>query len=157
MSVPVHVALESNCGTQVIAWVDAPIERLMTHCEADPGCAIEVHGFSCEDWSVLITRLRRTLAASGCCAVECRRRGRQRMECRFEVELDAAIELYCGLVTAGLELTELSHRVLTQMCVVRAHCGEFEQRARWISVRVVMSFIGMEDETELLQVMHASA
>jgi hypothetical protein len=142
--------------TGVIAETRAPIERMMTRCDGEPGCAIEVHGFSLEERSVVLARLQRALVASGCCVINHRRRGRRRIEHSFEIELDAALELYCGLVQAGLEMSERSHRVLTQLCVLRVHGCMLDGPAGRVSVRVVTSFLRVDEELELLQVMAAS-
>jgi hypothetical protein len=125
------------------------------------GCVIEVHSFSLEERNAMLPRVYRVLAASGCWTVGYKRRGRRTLEYSFEVELGAVVELYCGLVQAGLEMTEVSHRALTELCVVRTH----EQALRSarglgphvVSVRLVMSFLDAEEEVELAAVMAASA
>src|SRR5579875_960087 len=107
--------------------------------EQDCRCVIQVHGFSCEDRNVLLVRLYRAFAASGCWTVGYRRRGRRSVEYSFDLELGQAVELYCGLVEAGLELTESSHRTLTDVCVLRAHQALSHGPSRCVRVRVVTS------------------
>jgi hypothetical protein len=127
----------------------------MTRCAGESGCAVELHGFSFERRSVVLGRLHRAFAASGCCAIGYRRRGRQRIECSFEIELDAALELYCAILEAALELTEASHRALTGVCVLRAHQRILNGPARFVHVRLVTSFIGLEEDAELFEAMPA--
>jgi hypothetical protein len=132
----------------------------MTRCEDEPGCAIEVHGFSFEEQGVVLRRLRRGFVASGCWTVGYRRRARG-VEFSLNVGLDAAMEMYCGLVAAGLELTGVSHRVLTELCVLgvneRMSGGRSRRCSRRVNVRIVTSFIRVEKEMELWQVIAASA
>ena len=108
----------------------------------------------------MLPRLYKALAASGCWTVRCRRWGRQAVEYSFEVELSAALELYCGLVEAGLELTEVSHRALTELCLLRSHDRALRGAGcltpRLVSVRLMMSFVAAE-EMEVAAVMAASA
>jgi hypothetical protein len=127
----------------------------MTRCDGESGCAVELHGFSFERRSVVLGRLHRAFAASGCCTISYRRGGRQRIECSFEIELDAALELYCAMLQSGLELTEASHRALTGVCVLRAHQRMLNGPARLVRVRLVTSFIGLEEDTELFEAMAA--
>ncbi len=84
-----------------------------------------------------------------------KRRGRRRIECSLEIELDAAMELYCGLMGAGLELTEVSHRVLTEVCVLRAHHRMLSGPPRLLRVRLVTSFIRIDEEAELFEAIAA--
>jgi hypothetical protein len=78
-----------------------------------------------------------------------RRLGTRALEYRFEVELAAMVDLYCGLAQAGLEMTEVSHRALTELCVVRTHervlRGAPCSTPRVVSVRLRMSFVDREE------------
>jgi len=108
------------------------------------GCVIEVHGCSLEERTSLQQRLFKVLMACGCCAVRYKRFGARALEYSFEVELAAMLEFYCGLVQAGLEMTDVSHRALTEVCVLRSHeqvlCGKRCLAARAVCVRLMMSF-----------------
>jgi len=109
----------------------------------------------------MLPRLYKALAASGCWMVNCRRSGRRVLEYSFDIELHAAIQLYCGLAQAGVEMTELSHRALTGLCVLQRH--EQMQRGcrgltpRVVSVRLRMSFVDAEEEMGVAAVIAASA
>lgn len=109
------------------------------------GCVIEVYGVALEERGALLQRLFKALAACGCCTVGCRRCGARALEYRFEVELAAMVELYCGLAQAGLEMTELSHRALTELCVLRTHERTLRPTPRVVSVRLMMSFVDPKD------------
>ncbi len=89
--------------------------------ESEFGSAIEVHSFSCEERRLLLPQLWKVLAAAGCSEIACKRRGRGTAEYSFEVELRSALDLYCGLAQAGLEMTDVSHRALTELCMLRTH------------------------------------
>lgn len=116
-----------------------------TLAENSCGCVIEVHGCSLEDRSALQQRLYKVLAACGCWTVGYRRFGARALAYSFEIELAAMLELYCGLVQAGLEMTELSHRALTELCVLRSHERVLREgrclTPRVVSVRLMMSFV----------------
>lgn len=120
----------------------APAENLC-------GCVIEVHGCSLEERAAMSQRLFRVLVTCGCCAVRYKRFGARALEYSFEVELAAILELYCGLAQAGLEITDLSHRALTELCVLRSHervlLGTRCLTPHVVNVRLMMSFFDPED------------
>jgi hypothetical protein len=118
---------------------------------------MEVHGVSLESRDVMLPRLYTALAASGCWLVRYRRGEPRRVEYSFEMELNRALDLYCGLVQAGLELTELSHRMLTELCVLRTHNRALSGPPRVVTLRLVLSFVVAEDIFELHEVTAASA
>lgn len=124
--------------------------------QRDPGSAIEVHGFSCESRTPMLQKLRIALAASGCWLIGTKY-GRGSVEYSFEIELGAALDLYCGLVHAGLQMTELTHRTLTELCVLRTHGQAFNVHRRVLRVRLVTSFLQAEEEIYVPEVMAASA
>ena len=113
------------------------------------GCVIEVHGCSLEERAALQQRLYRVLVTCGCCAVGYKRFGARALEYSFEMELAAMLELYCGLVQAGLEITDVSHRALTELCVLRSHeqvlCATRCLSPRVVCVRLRMSFVDPEE------------
>lgn len=119
-------------------------------------CFVEVHGFTREEREVTLCRLHEAFAASGCWLLEYRRRRRHSVEYNFEVELGAVMELYCGLVHAGVEMTEVSHRAITDLCVLRLHERALHGTPRVVSVRLVMSFLEAE-ETDVFAAVAASA
>ena len=125
------------------------------------GCVIEVHGVSLEERGVILPRLYKVLAACGCWTVGYRRRGARVVEYSCAVELAAMVELYCGLVQAGLEMTEVSHRALTELCVLRTHERVLSASRcltpRMVNVRLVMNFIDPEEEVAVPGVVAASA
>ena len=94
-------------------------------------------------------RLFQVLAACGCWTVRYKRFGARALEYSFEVELAAVLELYCGLAQAGLEMTDLSHRALTDLCVLRSHervlLGTRCLAPHVVNVRLMMSFFDPEE------------
>jgi len=163
MCASVRDSEELDCGTAVIACGRAPIGSVMRPApNAETcGCVIEVYSFALEEREVMLPRLYRVLRASGCWTVAYRRCGRHSVEYSFELELGAVMELYCGLVQAGLEMTEVSHRALTELCVLRAHeralRGGGGQTPRVVSVRLRMSFVDLQEEAAVPGVVAASA
>jgi hypothetical protein len=125
------------------------------------GCVIEVRSVSLEERGAMLSRLYKALAACGCCTVGYRRWGKRAVEYSFEVELAAMMNLYCGLVQAGLEMTEVSHRALTDLCVLRSHervlHGSRCMTPRAVRVRLRMSFVDPEEEAVAGGVIAASA
>ena len=115
------------------------------------GCVIEVHGASLEERSVMQPRLYRVLAACGCWTLSYKRCGPRILEYSFETELRAVVELYCGLVQAGLEMSEVSHRALTELCVLRTHermlRGSRGLSPQVVGVRLRIIFVDLEAET----------
>ena len=125
------------------------------------GCVIEVQGVPLEERGELLQRLHRVLAGCGCWMVRYRRSGARGVEYSFEVELATMVEFYCGLAQAGLEMTEVSHRTLTEICVLRSHArllhGARCLTPRVVSVRLRMSFVDPEEEIAVPGVIAASA
>jgi hypothetical protein len=125
--------------------------------DSDCGCVIEVHSFSCEKRTLLLSRLYKVFTASGCCVVGCKRRGRRTVEYSFEVNLQAVLDLYCGLAQAGLDLTEMSHRTLTELCMLRTHERALRVGVRLVSMRLRVSFLEMPAKRGMVVVQAASA
>lgn len=153
---------ESDCETQVIARGSVPIGSVMIRPSGTEtcGCVIEVHSFALEERNVMLPRLYKVLAGCGCWTLSYRRSGRRALECSFDVELAAVVELYCGLVQVGLEMTEVSHRALTDLCVLRANERALRDRSlnpRVVSVRLTMNFVSAEEEVAVPGVIAASA
>lgn len=125
--------------------------------DSDFGSAIEVHSFSVEERKLLVPQLWKMFAATGCSSAVCKRCGRRTVEYRFEVGLGAVLDLYCGLAQAGLEMTEVSHRALTELCMLRTHERALRAGVRVISVRLRISFLEMAETPEIVLVQAASA
>jgi hypothetical protein len=125
------------------------------------GCVIEVHSVSLEERGLMLPRLYKVLAACGCWTVSFRRFGARAVEYSFEVELAAMVDFYCGLAQVGLEMTDLSHRALTELCVLRTHeralRGSHCLTPRLVSVRLMMSFVDPKEEIAVPGVIAASA
>lgn len=125
------------------------------------GCVIELHGLSLERRTVMLPRLYKALAGCGCWTLRYKRFGAHAIEYSFEVELAAMLELYCGLAQVGLEMTEVSHRALTELCVLRSHARMLDGNRcltpRMVNVRLRMGFVDPEAEMAVPGVIAASA
>ena len=117
--------------------------RLNQECE--PVGAIEVHGLSFESRAVTLSKLHKVLPSSGCWMVAYKR-SRDATEYRFEIELGAALELYCGLMHTGLQLTDPAHRTLTELCMLRIHERMLNSQSRSLRVRLVITFFRFDEE-----------
>ena len=106
---------------------------------------------------MLLSRLYRMFAANGCGVVDCKRRGRRAVEYSFGVELGGMLDLYCGLAQVGLDMTEVSHRALTEMCMLRTHERVLRAGFRTVSVRLRISFLQKDRSPEVVLVQAASA
>jgi hypothetical protein len=157
--VRVYLRGESDCVTEVMVCGRAPIGAVMMRpaLDSDCGCVVEVHSFSFEKRSVLLSRLYKVFGASGCCVVGCKRRGRRTVEYSFDVELRAVLDLYCGLAQAGLELTEVSHRTLTELCMLRTHERALRAGVRLVSLRLTISFVEMRSSAEEAVLLQAAS
>lgn len=64
---------------------------------------------------------------------------------RLEMELRSALELYSGLIAAGLELTRGSHLALTELCTLARHRRRGREPFRVVELVLELSFL---DEME---------
>jgi len=79
------------------------------------------------------------------------------MEYSFDVELRAVLDLYCGLAQSGLEMTELSHRTLTELCMLRTHERALRAGVRQVSLRLSIRFLGIRANPEMVLLRAGSA
>lgn len=125
------------------------------------GCVIEVPGVPLKEREALQQRLYKVLASCNCWTLRYRRSGQRAAEYSFEVDLDAVLELYCGLAQAGLEMTESSHRMLTELCVLRSHeralRGTPLLTPHAVGVRLAMTFVDPDEEIAVPGIETASA
>lgn len=117
------------------------------------GEAIEVHAFSFEGRSAVLPRLYAALAAAGCGLAGTARTLRHGVEYSFEVERTSAIDLYCSLMQAGLELTEAAHRSLTTLCTLRMFEDSDARPVPLVDVCLQVSFLETADENAGRQAM----
>jgi hypothetical protein len=113
---------------------------------AEDRLQLEVGGLYCGDFAALIPDLNRALAECGCCLVRWRTGHEAALQCRFEIELRSAADLYAGLIDAGLELTQRSHHALTELCVLRKYSRSSFELKRAVHVHLTVRFV---DETDL--------
>lgn len=121
------------------------------------GCVVEVHSFSREELRLTLPRLHKVLVASGCWTFRCKQCGQQTVVYSFEVELGAVLDLYCGLVRSGLELTDLSHHALTELCTLWTHQAALREGIGPVSVQLSMSFVDADEEMAVAPLITASA
>jgi hypothetical protein len=73
------------------------------------------------------------------------------------VELRSALDLYCGLAQAGLEMTDVSHRALTELCMLRTHERALRAGVRKVRVRLRVSLLAVAQSSEVVLLQAASA
>ena len=102
---------------------------------------VELRGHSYEDHRQIVPALLKAVAACGGWVLEQRALSPTLTELSVEVQLRSVVELYSGLIAAGLELTRDSHTRMTGLCTVRDHNPRQAKRRRIISVRLELSFL----------------
>ena len=81
------------------------------------------------------------MANAGCWILDRKQLSPSELEIHFEIQLRAALELYTGLITVGLELTRASHLDLTGLCTLRKHRPSPASLGGLVHVRLAISFL----------------
>ena len=81
----------------------------------------ELQGYSYGERAALLPALTAAFAHCGGWVLERKTTSATTVEFRLELQLRAIVDLYAALVAAGVELTSVSHGVLTGLCTCRRH------------------------------------
>ena len=114
-----------------VAAVSAPPVRLQT--------------FTYDDRRAVSSALASALDRSGAWVLERTAPAVEQMRLRLEIQLRSALDLYTGLIGAGLELTRGSHMALTDLCTLARHRRNGREPFRVVEVVLEVSFL---DEME---------
>jgi len=124
--------------------------------ECEVGRAVKISAFTRESRRSVLPRLYGVFASTDCRMVSSERRA-DGMEYVVEIQLAAALELYCGLMQAGVQMIERSHRALTELCLLLGHESALEAIRRPVSVHLVMSFVHPSFDVEAVEAVTASS
>lgn len=113
------------------AAVSAPLLRLQT--------------FTYDDRRAVSSALASALDRSGAWVLERTAPAVEQMRLRLEIQLRSALDLYTGLIGAGLELTRGTHMALTDLCTLARHRRSGRDPFRVVEVVLEVSFL---DEME---------
>lgn len=101
----------------------------------------DIAAFSYEERRVILPAVAEALENSGCWLLDRHATSFTQMEYNFELEMRSGVNLYTGLIAAGLELTRSSHAELTTLCTVHKHRGQLAALPGVLTVRLVVSFL----------------
>ncbi len=110
---------------------------------------LEIQGYSYESRQDVLPVLTSAVARCGGWVLDRKRLSETTMELRVEVELRAALDLYAGMIGAGLELTRCGHLSLTELCLCRKHVRVIDP-AQLVTIRVEICFLGEANLQSLL-------
>ena len=106
---------------------------------------VRLQTFTYEDRREASLALSRALERSGAWVLERTAVSAEQMRLRLEIQLRSALELYTGLIGAGLELTRGSHLALTDLCTLARYRRRGREPFRVMEVLLEVSFL---DELE---------
>ena len=100
----------------------------------------QIQGYSYQDRQGLLPVLATTLAHCGGCV-----RGRKMLSpttlaIEVKIELIAVLDLYAGIISAGLELTRAAHLTLTELCLRRQHI-HLVDAGQVVTIQLEISFL----------------
>ena len=106
---------------------------------------LQIQGYSYEDRQGLLPVFTSAVAQCGGCVLDRKMLSEATLEVRVQVELGAALDLYAGMIAAGLELTRSGHLALTGLCMCQKHVPLLEG-SQLVTIRVQIFFL---DQTNL--------
>ncbi len=105
----------------------------------------DLHGFSYEDRQGMLPSLTSAFMQSGGWVLERKTTSATTMQFRFEIQLDAIVDLYGALVGTGVELTRGTHALLTELCTCRRQVTRRTCASQVLTLCLELSFL--EDVT----------
>jgi hypothetical protein len=109
-----------------------------------------LQSFSYEGRRVILPALAEAMTQCGCWLLERKVVSVTQLDYIFELQQRAVLELYTGLIGAGLELTRASHLELTSLCSVLTHDISAAARRRIVHVQLEVSFLEELDLKSIL-------
>jgi hypothetical protein len=109
-----------------------------------------LQSFSYEGRRVILPALADAMTHCGCWLLERKVVSLSQLEYIFEVQQRAVLDLYSGLIGAGLELTRASHLELTGLCGLLKHDLTAAARRRIVHVQLEISFLEELDLKSIL-------
>jgi hypothetical protein len=98
--------------------------------------SVALQCFSYRDPESVLSSFANALSACGCRLRSCEGIAAGRTELRFELPVEAALDVYVSLLEFGLELTRSSHLQMATLCTLRQHHSLAPGAVRSIRLRV---------------------
>jgi hypothetical protein len=102
---------------------------------------LDIQGYSYEPSEELLRNLNRILVNSGGWIMDRRALSATNYEFTIEVELRSILDLYAGIIAAGIELTRANHLALTDLCTCRLHLLGSSELRQVIGLRLEVAFL----------------
>jgi hypothetical protein len=109
-----------------------------------------LQSFTYEGRRVILPALADAMTHCGCWLLERKVVSLTQVDYIFELQQRAVLELYSGLIGAGLELTRASHLELTSLCGLLTHHSTVAARRRIVHVQLEVSFLEELDLKSIL-------
>ena len=106
---------------------------------------LDIQSFSYEERASVLPLLTTSFADCGGWILERKTLSTTTVAFRIEIQLDAILDLYVAIISAGVELTRAGHMALTDLCTCRKHLRFTADLGRVIALRIEVSFL--EDVT----------
>ena len=118
---------------------------------------LDIQSYSYDRREMLLPLLSRTVTNCGGWVHERRSISTSSFEITLEIELRFILDLYAGMIAAGLELTRATHADLTDLCTCRKHFLGTAEAKRIVAVRIEISFLQRQTLQTLLMTGSAAA
>jgi hypothetical protein len=102
---------------------------------------LDIQGYSYEPSEELLRNLNRILANSGGWILDRRVLSATNYEFTIEVELRSILDVYAGIISAGIELTRANHLALTDLCTCRLHLLGSSELRQIVGLRLEVAFL----------------
>ena len=102
---------------------------------------LDIQGYSYEPSEELLRNVNRILVNSGGWILDRRALSPTTYEFTLEVELRSILDLYAGIIAAGIELTRSNHLALTDLCTCRLHLMGSADLQQVIGLRLEVAFL----------------
>jgi hypothetical protein len=102
---------------------------------------LDIQGYSYEPSEDLLRNLNRILINSGGWILDRRALSATNYEFTIEVELRSILDMYAGIIAAGIELTRANHLALTDLCTCRLHLLGSNELRQIIGLRLEVAFL----------------
>ncbi len=102
---------------------------------------LDIQGYSYEPSEQMLRNMNRILVNSGGWILDRRALSSTSYEFTLEVELRSILDLYAGIITAGVELTRSNHLALTDLCTCRLHLMGSSELQQIIGLRLEVAFL----------------
>ena len=103
--------------------------------------SLDIQGFTYEQRHGLLPVLTEAFSNCGGWMLERKTLSPTNMEFRVEIQLQAVLDLYAGLIATGVELTRAGHEAVTELCMRRKHLGLAAELGQVVAIRLEISFL----------------